>query len=261
MARSSSRDTRALLLAVFTAFATLLLSSLAFGRAVADTPVVAPGCDNVIYAGNKTAPPSCPTDVTVTPGYQLLTVTWQAPVNNGGAPVTSYEVQISTDNGLSWTTVPAAPPAGPNLPPGMTNVVSGLTPGTNYFFQVAGVNALGVGNFSPITTPSSPLGARVTTLTAGHNKSLVRGSSTVLRVTLADVASGVTIPGESVVLHRRIGTSGAWHFVTFAQTTKRGVAAATVTPRVATEYRWTFASDSDFTPSTSGVQTVTVRRY
>ncbi len=261
MTRSDARDTLYRVGGVLAAVTTLLLSSVALGRAFADDTPIQGSCENVIYDGKTTAPPGCPTDVTVTAGVRQLTVSWTAPASNGGAAVTSYVVQISTDDGQSWTTVPPAPSAGAGHPPATTDVVSGLTPGTEYFFQVAGVNALGVGNFSTITTPVAPLGGRQTTLTALRNKSVVRGSSTIVRAVLMDVASDVPISGESVALDRRNATTGAWHFVTFAQTNRNGVAAASVAPRRSTNYRWTFTSDSDFTPSTSRVQTVLVRPY
>ena len=89
------------------------------------------------------------------------TVTWTAPANNGGSPVTSYVVRYSTDGGSSWATASTTT---------MTSeAVTGLTNGDTYIFDVLAVNAKGQsapsGMSSPITPavlPGAPTGVSAT---------------------------------------------------------------------------------------------------
>jgi predicted phage tail protein len=85
-------------------------------------------------------------------------VTWTAPASNGGSAITGYAVRVirATNN----TQVGLLRPAGA----GATSlVVTGLTNGTAYRFQVRAINAVGNGPFSaqsasviPATTPGAP---------------------------------------------------------------------------------------------------------
>ena len=60
-----------------------------------------------------TSVPTAPVNVrgkATTASYTTMTVSWAAPVNTGGLPVTSYRVQVSNDGG-SWTETPWSPVA------------------------------------------------------------------------------------------------------------------------------------------------------
>src|SRR5690606_14899938 len=76
--------------------------------------------------------PSAPTSPTAVPGDQQVTVSWGAPVNNGGAPITGYTVTVSPDGQVidvgAGTT---------------TTTVTGLTNGTAYTFAIRAVNSAG----------------------------------------------------------------------------------------------------------------------
>jgi predicted phage tail protein len=87
--------------------------------------------------------PGAPTAVSASAGNASASVTWTAPSSNGGAAITGYVVQYSSDNGNSWTTA--------NCPPiGTTCNVTGLTPGVTYAFSVIATNR--VGNSAPSTS-------------------------------------------------------------------------------------------------------------
>jgi prepilin-type N-terminal cleavage/methylation domain-containing protein len=112
---------------------------------------------------------SAPSDL-VAASYQNTqsTLTWSAPSNNGGATVTTYVVQYSSDSGVTWTTDSADAVSGTGV------TVTGLTNGSPYVFQVAAVNAAGTGPYSatsasviPATAPSAP------TLVAGTSSGTV----------------------------------------------------------------------------------------
>ncbi len=90
--------------------------------------------------------PTAPTDVTATSGAGLATVTWNAPLDDGGSTVTLYTI-TSNPGGVTATTT------------GTSVTVTGLTNGTAYTFTVTATNSIG-------TSPSSDSSNSVTTPTA-----------------------------------------------------------------------------------------------
>ncbi len=104
--------------------------------------------------------PAAPTNVSAVAGNGEATVTFTAPTENGGSPITGYEV---TDSSGNVVTTGAASPI----------VITGLTNGTSYTFTVKAINGLGKstasadsnavipqkssgGSTVPIDTPSVP---------------------------------------------------------------------------------------------------------
>ncbi len=78
------------------------------------------------------------------------TVTWLPPEDDGGEAITGYLVQLSADDGVTWT---GAPDAGPDT---TSSVIDGLDNGTSYVFQVAAVSSAGVGGWSEPSEPVTP---------------------------------------------------------------------------------------------------------
>ena len=88
--------------------------------------------------------PTAPVGVTVVPGDGEATVRWTAPADDGGTPLTGYEV-VALVGGSPRPLVPVAA--------GVTErVMGGLSDGTPYVFTVRARNAIGVG---PSSSPSS----------------------------------------------------------------------------------------------------------
>jgi hypothetical protein len=99
-----------------------------------------------------------------------ITLGWTAPTNNGGAAVSDYKVEVSRDNGSTWTTIPRA------VSTSRTLSVTGLAPGTTYQVRVSAKNSAGfsvplTGSFTTISTapgvisnlaPSNVLGTSLT---------------------------------------------------------------------------------------------------
>jgi len=71
-----------------------------------------------------------------------VNLAWTAPAANGGAAITDYAVQLSSNNGTTWTTFTDL------ISSATTASVTGLTKGLSYVFRVAAVNAAGTGAFS-----------------------------------------------------------------------------------------------------------------
>jgi hypothetical protein len=65
------------------------------------------------------ANPGAPTNLLVTPGNSQLTVSFTAPLDNGGVPISDYEYKL---NGGSWVSAGTTSPF----------TITGLTNGTSY---------------------------------------------------------------------------------------------------------------------------------
>ena len=102
--------------------------------------------------------PTKPSPPTLTPYNGRLAVAWTAPVNDGGAAVSSYDVSHSRDDGSSWIVVDPAWTSGP-----LSHTVSGLVNGVSHLVRVRAVSAAGEGGWSdsaqatPRGVPERPL--------------------------------------------------------------------------------------------------------
>ncbi len=108
-----------------------------------------PGAANQVAAPGTV--PGAPTIGTAAAGATAATVRWTAPANNGGTPVAGYRVRVLDGLGnLVGTDQPASPTV-------TSIVVTGLTAGTAYQFQVAAINTAGTGAFSASSNLVTPL--------------------------------------------------------------------------------------------------------
>ena len=86
-----------------------------------------------------TFPPQPPANVTATPGNAQATISWTAPTNTGGSPITGYTATASV-GGQSCTTITAT-----------SCTISGLTNGTAYDISVTATNAAGTSDPSVVS--------------------------------------------------------------------------------------------------------------
>ena len=111
--------------------------------------------DNNGAAGPESAPksflaqsiPAAPAVVSAVAGVGQVTLTWSAPTNTGGLALEDYRI---TATGVSEITVAK------DL---TTKVVTGLTAGSEYTFQIKARNTLGksaAASFSAVTVPNTP---------------------------------------------------------------------------------------------------------
>jgi hypothetical protein len=115
-----------------------------------------------------TTVPGAPTIGSPTFGNASATVRWTAPSSDGGAPITGYLVRVLDSAGAQVGELQPADPTATSL------LVTGLTNGASYQFQVAATNAAGTGPNSalstvvmPATVPGAPLIATAASGTAG----------------------------------------------------------------------------------------------
>lgn len=103
------------------------------------------------------AVPSTPLNVVGVGGNAQVSLSWSAPLSNGGRAITDYDIQFSSNSGSTWTTFTDS------VSSATSAVVTGLTNGTSYIFQVAAKNSVGTGGYSvasaaviPFTVPGQP---------------------------------------------------------------------------------------------------------
>jgi titin len=152
--------------------------------------------------------PGAPTSLAATAGDTQVVLSWNAPASNGGAAITDYTVQYSTDIGSTWATFSRAASTA------TTATVTGLTNGTAYVFRVAAVNVAGTGAYATTAgsaTPSAPVSVSPLHLANGFlstlrndtvtdsefpNAALANGYLSVLRV--SDTISDAEFPNAAL---------------------------------------------------------------
>jgi subtilisin family serine protease len=118
----------------------------AVGRGAASSTVtVAP-----VYAGVAGAPRA----LTAVAGRLKLTLSWQAPLSNGGFSITDYAIETSTDSGTTWTRF------ADSVTTSTTATLTVPTGNVAYQVRVRAVNAAGLGDASNVAeaTPTANSG-------------------------------------------------------------------------------------------------------
>ena len=168
---------------------TLFNSEETSGRDIvpsSDSAVLAVAGDNLtarVWRVLTAATPSAPTELSVVTGDAQATLTWTAPTNNGGAAITGYTVQSTTD-GTNWTTEIAdtSTLARATRVNGAQSLLSatitGLSNNVSYQFRVAAISAEGIGAFSFPSSPATPAGP-TTTEPASSTTSVAAPETTV----------------------------------------------------------------------------------
>ena len=119
--------------------------------------------DEVSATTQAISAPDAPTNLIATAsGQTRIDLSWTAPVNNGGAAITGYRIQVSSNGTGNWT----------NLAGGNTNSTAttyshtGLTAGTTRHYRVRAINSVGAGapsdvahattDAATVTAPEAP---------------------------------------------------------------------------------------------------------
>jgi photosystem II stability/assembly factor-like uncharacterized protein len=181
--------------------------------------------------------PSPPQNVTATAGRGSAIVSWSAPADDGGVPITGYQVMVSPGGTvLNATATPTA------------MSVNGLTPGSSYTFTVTATNSAGLtGPPSSATMPVTvlPLGVMSVSPTTIDFGPVAVGQTSppqtvqvfadaVTPLTVSSVTLGGSIPGEFAIQSdqcslQTIPAGGSCAFAVVYKPTIQGLADALVT--------------------------------
>ena len=122
--------------------------------------VLGPGTITTQTATPRTVPDAV-TNFAISPGSSSATLSWGAPLFNGGAPVTAYEV--SSDDGTTWI-------AATN---NASHTFTGLNAELEYTFKVRAVNAAGAGQETEMSAYPRILPQAVRNFTAAPDNTQV----------------------------------------------------------------------------------------
>ena len=126
------------------------------GTGTSSSSDVAPAMPAATAAVVTTAP-GAPAGLKAVAGQGQVTLSWVAPASSGGSAITSYDIYVGTTKAFR-----GGLPSFVSKGAGTSYVVTGLSAGTAYYFEVAAVNARGAGPVSPVasaTPQSAALGA------------------------------------------------------------------------------------------------------
>ena len=165
---------------------------------------------------SETAVPDAPQSLNVSPDDTgTLDVSWEAPADDGGSPITGYKVQWKSGSEDYDGSAGSTRQAEITDPASRTHTITGLTDGVEYAVRVIAVNDVGDGPPSDEatgtpreTTPPELSTATVdgTTLTLTYDEALDENSepsSDAFSVTVGGTGravDGVSVSGSSVIL-------------------------------------------------------------
>ena len=154
-----------------------------------------------------TAPKTAPTSLSAIPVNTSVAISFTAPSDDGGSPITNYEYSF---NNSSWTALSPADAVSPIT-------VSGLTQNTGYSIYLRAVNAIGSGPASSVlsfTTEGVPTGtATISSVTTGI---------TTATVTFSVAAGGGAITGYDLYI---TNSTNAWNATTASPISVTGLSA------------------------------------
>lgn len=192
-----------------------------------------------------------PTELTGTPGDGEVALSWTAPADDGGAPVTGYRMEVSTSADGPFSGASSACDApGIGSSTGTSCTAAGLDNGTGYYFRALAFNEIGSSEYSSVAGPYVPVppapdspvaptavaGDAQATVTVGEPSSGATPDS--YEVTADPGGASCTITGSSGECTVTGLTNGVAHTFTVTATNTGGTsspspASAPVTPNAA----------------------------
>ena len=123
--------------------------------------------------GPRQTVPDAPTNLLADAGDAAVTLTWDAPEDDGGSAITDYEYRINRRN--PWISIGST---------NITHTVTGLDNGTEYVFEVRAVNRIGK-SFSSNRAEATPEAPEVFALDFAH---FANGTGITSEMVLVNVA-------------------------------------------------------------------------
>ena len=105
-----------------------------------------------VIVSSGPSPPGAPTGLAATAaGPMQINLLWTAPGGNGGAAISGYRIEVSTDGSTMWSD--AVADTGSTI---TTYSHTGRTAGTTYHYRVSAINAMGAGTTSALARVMTP---------------------------------------------------------------------------------------------------------
>ena len=132
--------------------------------------------------------PGAPRRLQVTAdGQTAIDIAWRAPSSNGGAPVTGYRIEVSTDD-QSWTDLVA------NTGSSATSYEhAGLSPGTKRYYRVSAINSAGAGPASNVASATTETPAIPVVTIAAVSSPVTEGTAAAFELTRDTRGSPLTV--------------------------------------------------------------------
>jgi fibronectin type 3 domain-containing protein len=126
------------------------------------------------YAVGTPSPPDAPLNLNAAPGDSEITLTWKAPVSDGGSVIYNYSIYRGTSSGGEVFLT--------NVGNVLSFVDTGLNNGQTYYYQVSATNTAGEGPLSneassvPMTIPAAPT---IQTISSGNSEVILTWSAPI----------------------------------------------------------------------------------
>ncbi len=157
----------------------------------------------VAHATTEASAPDVPRNLTATAsGPTRIVLSWTVPSDNGGVPITGYQIESSAD-GADWGNSPLVENTGNNK---TTYTDTGLTEGTTRYYRVSAINRIGTG------APSDEVSATTQAISAPDAPTnLTAAASGQTRIDLSWTApvnnGGAAITGYRIQVSSNAGNS------------------------------------------------------
>jgi hypothetical protein len=200
-----------------------------------------------------TNPPTSPQNLNAAAANAQATLTWTAPTQDGGAPITGYRIYRATASGQETLAYSVG-----NV---LTFTDTGLANGQTYYYYVTATNAAGESTSTNevVATPTAPIIKTLNIHTTTDKTSYTRGSTVTISVSVTDASTQNPIKGAATKITL---TDPNNRVVTSATSTTNANGVATFTYRLsngATRGTYTITTTVTYTGYQTGTDKTTFK--
>lgn len=182
------------------------------------TSTASPEASATPTVASVSSPPAPPTGLAVTPASaSQINLSWSAPSNNGGSPITGYKIEYKLGSSGTYSTLVAN-----TANTAVTYSHTGLTAGQAYVYRVSAINSVGISNPSPEASGTPTVSSQTTNSAPGAPTNLVAISVSGSQINLS--WSAPTNTGGSAITGYKIESKkGAGSFEVIVPNTANAI--------------------------------------